>query len=170
MRIPPIRTSRTRLAPDYYRHRLDRLTSGFNEGIDVPNGDPAGQPAGTGAFLPNRLYQLSVGYVTGQRVMSLPLVGAGNRQVQPTEKQPSKLRKPSGRIWSGCFINRLAGNAPADLSPVCAAGRREGARTTRDGREIVQQQGRSIGREFVMCPTGMVGFARGEHRRDRLGE
>jgi len=46
----------------------------------VLNGCLAGQPAGTSAFPPNRIDELSVGYVTGQRVMSLPLGDAGNSQ------------------------------------------------------------------------------------------
>jgi hypothetical protein len=46
----------------------------------VPNGYADAQPAGTGAFPPNRIFELSVGYVTGQRVISLPLGDVGNSQ------------------------------------------------------------------------------------------
>jgi len=50
----------------------------------VPNGCLAGQPAGPSAFPPNRIYELSVGYVTGQRIMSLPLGDVGNSQEMAT--------------------------------------------------------------------------------------
>ena len=46
----------------------------------MPNGNLARQPAGTGAFPPNRPFELSVSYVTGQHVMSLPLGDVGNSQ------------------------------------------------------------------------------------------
>jgi hypothetical protein len=61
----------------------------------VPNGYPAGQSRGTGSFLLNRLYELSVGYVTSQRVMSLPLGDVGNSQ-RDTVKQ--SIHRPIRRV------------------------------------------------------------------------
>jgi hypothetical protein len=46
----------------------------------VPNGYRDGVPVGISAFPPNRLYELSLGYLTGERVMGMSPGDAGNRQ------------------------------------------------------------------------------------------